>query len=86
MASGTNNPQKPTLAVVGTGLAGLTSDYLAKEKFDVTIYGSQSRAGMDAYTAKYLSNGIERRIDIQLQIFECLPRMRTSVRHNRADR
>lgn len=60
---------KPKLAVIGTGLAGLTSAYLAKSKFDVTIYESQSRAGMGAHVVDYVSNGIESRIDIPLRIF-----------------
>lgn len=60
---------KPRLAVIGTGLAGLTSAYLSKSKFDVTVYESQSRAGMGAHVVDYVSNGIESRIDIPLRIF-----------------
>ncbi|MEP2990231.1 MAG: FAD-dependent oxidoreductase [Parasphingorhabdus sp.] len=60
---------KPRLAVIGTGLAGLTSAYLTKSKFDVTVYESQSRAGMGAYVVDYVSNGIQSRIDIPLRIF-----------------
>jgi len=60
---------RPKLAVIGTGIAGLTSAYLTKSKFDVTVYESQSRAGMGAHVVDYISNGIESRIDIPLRIF-----------------
>ncbi len=68
MKAGTDN-NKPKLAVIGTGIAGLTSAYLAKSKFNVTVYESQSRAGMGAHVVDYVSNGIESRIDIPLRIF-----------------
>lgn len=68
MDPGSSN-NKPRLAVIGTGLAGLTSAYLTKSKFDVTVYESQSRAGMGAHVVDYVSNGIESRIDIPLRIF-----------------
>ena len=60
---------KPRLAIIGTGIAGLTSAYLASTKFDVTVYESQPRAGMGAHVVDYVSNGIESRIDIPLRIF-----------------
>lgn len=64
-----SDDNKPKLAVIGTGLAGLTSAYLAKSKYSVTVYESQSRAGMGAHVVDYVSNGIESRIDIPLRIF-----------------
>ncbi|GAB5487188.1 MAG: NAD(P)-binding protein [Parasphingorhabdus sp.] len=64
-----NGNTKPTLAVIGTGIAGLTSAFLAKSKFDVTVYESHARAGMGAHVVDYVSNGIESRIDIPLRIF-----------------
>lgn len=60
---------RPRLAVIGTGIAGLTSAYLAKSKFDVTVYESQARAGMGAHVVDYVSNDIASRIDIPLRIF-----------------
>ena len=68
MDSGSGNNQS-RLAVIGTGLAGLTTAYLAQSKYDVTVYESQSRAGMGAHVIDYVSNGIESRIDIPLRIF-----------------
>ncbi|OAO03768.1 hypothetical protein A8B75_10580 [Sphingomonadales bacterium EhC05] len=63
------NLPKPKLAVIGTGIAGLSSAWLLKQKYDVTIFESQPRAGMGVYTIDYRSNGIESRIDIPLRIF-----------------
>jgi len=60
---------KPKLAVIGTGIAGLSSAWLLKNLYDVTVYESQARAGMGVHTIDYVSNGIENRIDIPLRIF-----------------
>ncbi len=60
---------KPSLAVIGTGIAGLSAAYLLKDKYQVTIFESQARAGMGAHSVDYISNGITRRIDIPLRIF-----------------
>lgn len=60
---------KPSLAVIGTGIAGLSAAYLLKDKYQVTVIESQARAGMGAHSVDYVSNGITRRIDIPLRIF-----------------
>lgn len=60
---------KPSLAVIGTGIAGLSAAYLLKDKYQVTVFESQARAGMGAHSVDYVSNGITRRIDIPLRIF-----------------
>jgi predicted NAD/FAD-binding protein len=60
---------KPSLAVIGTGIAGLSAAYLLKDKYQVTVFESQARAGMGAHSVDYISNGITRRIDIPLRIF-----------------
>ncbi len=60
---------KPKLAVIGTGIAGLSATWLLRKKFDVTVYESQPRAGMGVHTIDYASGGVERRIDIPLRIF-----------------
>lgn len=60
---------KPSLAVVGTGLAGLSAAYLLKDKYDVTIFESQAKAGMGVHTLNYESNGQRARIDVPLRIF-----------------
>jgi len=64
-----HNRHKPSLAVIGTGIAGLSAAYLLKDKYRVTVFESQARAGMGAYSVDYASNGITRRIDIPLRIF-----------------
>ena len=60
---------KPKLAVIGTGIAGLSTAWLMKQRFEVTVYESQPQAGMGVHTIDYNSNGIESRIDIPLRIF-----------------
>ena len=60
---------KPSLAVIGTGIAGLSAAYLLKDKYQVTVFESQERAGMGAHSVDYVSNGFTRRIDIPLRIF-----------------
>ena len=60
---------KPSLAVIGTGIAGLSAAYLLKDKYQVTVFESQARAGMGAHSVDYVSNGFTRRIDIPLRIF-----------------
>lgn len=60
---------RPKLAIIGTGIAGLTAASLLKNKFEVTVYESQQRAGMGVQTIDYESNGIKSRIDIPLRIF-----------------
>ena len=69
MAAATNQRHKPGLAVIGTGIAGLSAAYLLKDKYRVTVFESQARAGMGAHSVDYVSNGITRRIDIPLRIF-----------------
>ncbi|NCO47648.1 MAG: NAD(P)-binding protein [Sphingomonadales bacterium] len=69
MEAAANNRHKPSLAVIGTGIAGLSAAYLLKDKYRVTVFESQARAGMGAHSVDYVSNGIARRIDIPLRIF-----------------
>ena len=69
MAAATNQRHKPGLAVIGTGIAGLSAAYLLKDKYRVTVFEGQARAGMGAHSVDYVSNGITRRIDIPLRIF-----------------
>lgn len=60
---------KPSLAVVGAGLAGLSAAWLLKDQYNVTLFERHERAGMGVFTTDYHSNGISTRIDIPLRIF-----------------
>ncbi len=46
---------RPTVAVVGAGVAGLTAAYLLQRRFDVTLYEAQHRLGGHAHTHEILS-------------------------------
>ena len=49
---------RPTVAVIGSGVAGLTAAYLLQRRFDVTLYESDNRLGGHAHTHDVvLSNG-----------------------------
>ncbi len=43
-------PRRPTAAVVGSGVAGLTSAYLLQGKYDVTLFEADDRIGGHAHT------------------------------------
>lgn len=69
MVAAANHRPKPGLAVIGTGIAGLSAAYLLKDKYRVTVFESQARAGMGAHSVDYVSKGITSRIDLPLRIF-----------------
>ncbi|MEH6789843.1 FAD-dependent oxidoreductase [Parasphingorhabdus sp.] len=69
MTDGLPDRQKPRLAIIGTGIAGLSAAYLLKSLYSVTVFEAHDRAGMGAHGVDYVSNGITRRIDIPLRIF-----------------
>lgn len=60
---------KPTIAVIGTGIAGLSAAWLLKDKYEVTVFESQARAGMGVHTIDWTNRGRESRIDVPLRIF-----------------
>lgn len=61
--------KKPTLAVVGAGLAGLSAAWLLKDQYQVTLFEYHDSPGMGVFTSDYQSNGIDTRIDMPLRIF-----------------
>jgi len=60
---------KETLAVIGSGIAGLSAAWLLKQKYKVTLIEGHERAGMGVHTIDYESQGIRSRIDVPLRIF-----------------
>ena len=48
--NGRRRPDRPQVAVVGAGMAGLTAAYLLQRAYDVTLYEAQDRLGGHAHT------------------------------------
>ena len=59
----------PRIAVIGSGIAGLTAAWLLRQRAVVTLFEAGPRAGMGAYAVDYESCGTVTRIDIPLRIF-----------------
>ncbi len=59
----------PRIAVIGSGIAGLSTAWLLREQAEVTLFEAGARAGMGAYAVDYESRGSVTRIDIPLRIF-----------------
>ncbi len=61
--------KRDRLAIIGTGIAGLSAAWLLREHYDIVVYESAPRAGMGAHKVDYTSRGVTTRIDIPLRIF-----------------
>lgn len=59
---------KPTLAVIGSGIAGLSAAWLLKDKYQVTLFEKQDRPGMGAYSVDVGEADAPVHIDIPLRI------------------
>ena len=59
---------KPNLAVIGSGIAGLSAAWLLKDKFNVTLFERQAIPGMGAYAVNVGDNNKNVQIDIPLRI------------------
>lgn len=55
--------EKPKLAVIGAGIAGLSMAWLARDAFDVTLYEAETRLGGHADTQIVRINGAEIAVD-----------------------
>jgi len=62
----TNN--KYTIAVVGSGLAGLTAAYLLSKKYKVTLFERHPSLGMDAHSIDIQHEGKIARADVPLRV------------------
>jgi predicted NAD/FAD-binding protein len=49
-AHGRRRPDRPQVAVISAGVAGLTAAYLLQRAFDVTLYEAHDRLGGHAHT------------------------------------
>jgi predicted NAD/FAD-binding protein len=54
---------KPKLAVIGAGIAGMSMAWLARDAFDVTLYEAESRLGGHADTQLITLDGVEVAVD-----------------------
>ncbi len=59
---------KPTLAVIGSGVAGLSAAWLLKDKYQVTLFERHDTPGMGAYSVNVGEENTPVHIDIPLRI------------------
>lgn len=60
---------KQRIAIIGSGIGGLTAAWLLKDRYEVTVFEKYQHPGMGIFTVDYDSNGRKTRIDIPLRIF-----------------
>jgi predicted NAD/FAD-binding protein len=59
---------KPTLAVIGSGIAGLSAAWLLKDQYQVTLFERHAKPGMGAYAVDVGDNENKVEIDIPLRV------------------
>jgi predicted NAD/FAD-binding protein len=60
---------RPALAVIGAGITGLAAAWLLRERFDVTIYEAEARAGGHADTQTPMIDGAQVPVDTGFIVF-----------------
>jgi predicted NAD/FAD-binding protein len=57
------------IAVIGSGIAGLTAAWRLKDKHHVTLYERWGKLGMDAHTAEIDCDGVPLSINVPMRVF-----------------
>ena len=57
------------IAIVGSGIAGLSTAWLLGREHDVTLFERHERPGMGAFNLTHKEGGVEERIDVPLRAF-----------------
>lgn len=65
----TEPPKSLKVAVVGSGIAGLSCAWLLSQHHQVTLYELRDALGMDADAATLAQNGGEWRVDVPMRVF-----------------
>lgn len=63
------NNERKKIAVVGSGIAGLSAAWLLGRHHNVTLFEKHERPGMGAFNLNYQDGNIEERIDVPLRAF-----------------
>lgn len=64
-----SNTPRQRIAVIGSGIGGLTAAWLLKQRHEITLFEQHERPGMGIFAVDYTSNGQTTRIDIPTRIF-----------------
>ncbi|MEN8721022.1 MAG: FAD-dependent oxidoreductase [Oceanococcaceae bacterium] len=68
LASTAQTP-RPRIAVIGSGIAGLTVAWLLRERYAVDLIEAHPQPGMGAFTVTLQHGGVERVVDVPTRVF-----------------
>ena len=69
-ADGAMNPGRGSVAVIGSGISGLTAAYLLQRRYDVTLFEADARLGGHAHTHEVITPGGQN-IDVDSGFIVC---------------